>query len=190
MMTRKMNGGGKMPDKQVIGLCKSDIDAIRRIEDLQAKGYDANQLYAITKDEDFHLRLQNNTKAEVTSAGPSIVEKVKSIFTKDQPIKEYLLEFGLSEGDAEAYYKDIDNELILLVMDQSKEARQETAADQERARPNSGQAGNAHSASPLPTREEAERRQRLQENSEITEPSVTDDAVIPPNQQPYHRDFF
>ncbi|WP_191992000.1 general stress protein [Bacillus aerolatus] len=174
-----------MANKIVIGLCKTEFDAIRRIEELKVEGYNMDQLYAVTKDADFNLLLQNRTGAEVTSAGPTIMEKVKSIFTKDKPIKEYLLDFGLSEKDAEAYHQDVDDELILLVADEHDEANRETAAAQAASNENKGVTNP-----PLPTKAETERRQRIQEREQTEKPYLTDDSLIPPNQQPYHRDFF
>ncbi|HEY9576184.1 MAG TPA: general stress protein [Pseudobacillus sp.] len=170
-----------MSNKKVIGLCSSEIDAIRRIEELKVEGYESKQLYAVTKDADFHLMLQNRSGAKVTSAGPSITEKVKAMFTKEKPVKEYLLEFGLSEKDAEAYYKNVEEELILLVADEedngeTAHAAAETAAGLDEA--------------PLPNKEEAERRQRIQERDRMDELNVTSDSFLSPNQQPLHRDYF
>ncbi|OCA82811.1 general stress protein [Pseudobacillus wudalianchiensis] len=171
-----------MSNKKVIGLCSSEIDAIRRIEELKVEGYTTDQLYAVTKDADLYLMLQNRSGAEVTSAGPSLTEKVKAIFTKEKPVKESLLEFGLSEEDAEAYYKSLEEELILLVADEADDEATghsvtETAASLEEA--------------PLPDKEETERRQRIQEQNELNRKTerVTDGSLFPPNQQPLHRDY-
>ncbi|MGC8230328.1 general stress protein [Pseudobacillus badius] len=165
-----------MPTKKVIGLCSSEIDAIRRIEELKVEGFAASQLYAITKDADFHLMLQNRSGAKVISAGPSMKDKMKAVFSKEAPVKEYLLEFGLSEEDAEAYYKNVEEDLILLAADdkESTQATEETAA------------GIANP--PLPDREEAERR-RLMKEQRTTESAALEESTLPPDQQALYRDY-
>ncbi|KIL72174.1 general stress protein [Bacillus badius] len=164
-----------MPTKKVIGLCSSEIDAIRRIEELKVEGFAASQLYAITKDADFHLMLQNRSGAKVISAGPSIKDKMKAVFSKEAPVKEYLLEFGLSAEDAEAYYKNVEEDLILLAADkESTQATEETAA------------GIANP--PLPDREEAERR-RLMKGQRKTESAALEESTLPPDQQALYRDY-
>lgn len=164
-----------MPTKKVIGLCSSEIDAIRRIEELKVEGFAASQLYAITKDADFHLMLQNRSGAKVISAGPSMKDKMKAVFSKEAPVKEYLLEFGLSEEDAEAYYKNVEEDLILLAADkESTQATEETAA------------GIANP--PLPDREEAERR-RLMKEQRTTESATLEESTLPPDQQALYRDY-
>ncbi|MFL0363530.1 general stress protein [Bacillus sp. PK3_68] len=173
-----------MSNKKVIGLCSSEIDAIRRIEELKVEGYETDQLYAVTKDADFHLMLQNRSGATVTSAGPSITEKVKAIFSKEKPVKEYLLEFGLSEKDAETYYKNVEDDLILLVTDE--EGAEETLHSAAEAAAGSDEA-------PLPDKEEAERRQFIQERHKTEDKTdefpVVDTSPLPPDQQSLYRNY-
>lgn len=170
-----------MSNKKVIGLCSSEIEAIRRIEELKVEGYEMNQLYAVTKDADFHLMLQNRSGATVTSAGPSLTEKVKAIFTKEKPVKDYLLEFGLSEEDAEAYYQNVEEELILLVADERKAGSE---ADHSAAETAAGLNNEA-----LPDKEEVERRQRIQEQDRSGNRHTEDESILPPSQQPLYRDY-
>ncbi|WP_100330338.1 general stress protein [Bacillus xiapuensis] len=108
-----------MTRKRIIGLFQTEIDVIRKIEEWQVHSSQADQqLYAITKDADFYVNLQNLSGAKVTSAKPSIIEKAKSLLTKNQPTKDYLVDFGLSEKEADAYQQEIENGLILLVADE------------------------------------------------------------------------
>ncbi len=104
--------------KHVIGLFDSEIDVIRKIEDLKVQGYDPSKIIALTKDADIYLTIQHRTEATVKTAGPSLKEKLASIFTHEKPVKTALIEFGLSEKDADAYYESLAKEKVLLVTDE------------------------------------------------------------------------
>ncbi|WP_046179390.1 general stress protein [Domibacillus tundrae] len=104
--------------KYVIGLFNSEIEVIRKIEDLKVEGYDPSKMTALTKDADVYLTIQNRTEANVETTGPSMKEKVKSIFTREKPVKDALLDFGLSEEDAEKYHDGLAKEKVLLVTDE------------------------------------------------------------------------
>ncbi|OLN23664.1 hypothetical protein BTO30_03590 [Domibacillus antri] len=104
--------------KFVIGLFESEIDVIRKIEDLKAAGYDPKLMTALTKDADVYLTIQNRTEASVETTGPSIKEKVKSMFSREKPVKDTLMDFGLSEADAEKYHEALAKEKVLLVIDE------------------------------------------------------------------------
>ncbi len=54
----------------------------------------------------FYLTIQNRTKASVETAGPSMKEKIKSMFSREKPVKDSLIKFGLSEEDAENYHRE------------------------------------------------------------------------------------
>ncbi|MBM7649564.1 hypothetical protein JOC78_002538 [Bacillus ectoiniformans] len=176
--------------KKVIGLFEHEIDVIRQIEQLKVEGYSPKSMYAVTKDADFNLLLQHRTAAEVTSAGPNMVEKMKSIFLQEEPIKDYLIEFGLSEEEAAIYHEEIEHEKILLVLEEEAVPQKNflffTPKESSKESSNSVKKKD----SPLPSKEEAEDRQKKQERDKYEEPTITDDTLIPPNQQPYHRDFF
>ncbi|WP_018395589.1 general stress protein [Bacillus sp. 37MA] len=104
--------------KQVIGLFDSEIDVIRKIEDLKVEGFDPAQMTVLTKDADIYLTIQNRTKASVETAGPSMKEKIKSMFLREKPVKDSLIKFGLSEEDAENYHREFAKEKVLLVIDE------------------------------------------------------------------------
>ncbi|WP_050181818.1 general stress protein [Domibacillus robiginosus] len=104
--------------KYVLGLFDGEIDVIRQIEDLKVEGYDPSKMTALTKDADVYLTIQNRTEANVETAGPSLKEKVKSIFTREKPVKDALIDFGLSEEDAEKYHEELAKEKVLLVTDE------------------------------------------------------------------------
>lgn len=104
--------------KYVLGLFDGEIDVIRKIEDLKVAGYDPSKMTALTKDADVYLTIQNRTEANVETAGPSLKEKVKSIFTREKPVKDALIDFGLSEKDAEKYHEGLAKEKVLLVTDE------------------------------------------------------------------------
>ncbi|WP_046174726.1 general stress protein [Domibacillus indicus] len=104
--------------KYVLGLFDGEIDVIRKIEDLKVAGYDPSKMTAITKDADVFLTIQRRTEANVETAGPSVKEKVKSIFTREKPVKDALVDFGLPETEAEKYHKEIAKEKVLLVTDE------------------------------------------------------------------------
>ncbi|OMP68079.1 general stress protein [Domibacillus epiphyticus] len=104
--------------KYVIGLFDSEIDAIRKIEDLKVEGYDPRLITALAKDADVYLTIQNRTEADVETAGPSMKEKLKSIFSGEKPVKDTLINFGLCEKDAEKYHEAIAKEKVLLVTDE------------------------------------------------------------------------
>lgn len=175
-----------MVTKKVIGLFEHEIDVIRQIELLKVEGYSTESMYAITKDADFNLLLQHRTGAEVTSAGPNMMEKMKSIFLQEEPIKDYLIDFGLTEDEAAIYHEEIDHEKILLVLEEEATPQKNFLFYPSKEQPNDKKTNTR----PLPSKEEAEDRQKRQEREKYDEPKITDDALIPPNQQPYHRDFF
>jgi hypothetical protein len=104
--------------KKVIGLFNGEIDVIRKIEDLKVEGFDPAQMTALTKDADIYLTIQNRTEANVETAGPSMKEKIKSIFSREKPVKDSLIEFGLSEDDAEKYHEGLAKEKVLLVINE------------------------------------------------------------------------
>lgn len=104
--------------KQVIGLFDGEIDVIRKIEDLKVEGFDPAQMTALTKDADLYLTIQNRTVASVETVGPSMKEKIKSMFSREKPVKDSLIEFGLSEEDAEKYHGALTKEKVLLIIDE------------------------------------------------------------------------
>lgn len=104
--------------KHVLGLFDGEIDVIRKIEDLKVAGYNPASMTALTKDADVYLTIQNRTEANVETTGPSMKEKVKSIFTWEKPVKEALIDFGLSEEEAEKYHDALSKEKVLLVTDE------------------------------------------------------------------------
>lgn len=104
--------------KRVIGLFESEIDVIRKIEDLKVEGFDPANITALTKDADLYLTIQHRTEASVETAGPSMAEKIKAIFSREKPVKDSLIEFGLSEEDAEKYHEELAKEKVLLVTDE------------------------------------------------------------------------
>ncbi|HZG73809.1 MAG TPA: general stress protein [Chondromyces sp.] len=109
-----------MKPKRIIGVFESELTVIREVEELKVAGYDGSQIYAITNDADLVLLVKNRSAAQVQSAGPSFMEKLKSILSKEKPVLESLIDFGLTSEEANQYYEDVENGKILLVVDEKE----------------------------------------------------------------------
>jgi len=48
------------------------------------------------------------------------MEKLKSILSKEKPVLESLIDFGLTSEEANQYYEDVENGKILLVVDEKE----------------------------------------------------------------------
>lgn len=113
-------------DKQVIGVFHSEEEAIRKIEDLKAQGYDNSDIYAVAKNEDDISMVRGRTNVDVRSAGGNWFDRFVSFITGEEPVREAMRNMGLSGPDMDRYYQEIEDGGILLYVDKEYGERYST----------------------------------------------------------------
>lgn len=116
--------------KRVFGSYNSEEEAIHGVEELQEKGYKADDLLLMSN-KDKREVLEENTNVEVKSSpisngnGDSLIDKIKRAFTQETgpedqaTTQEKLVEHGLSEEQASRYAADVEDGKILIAADEA-----------------------------------------------------------------------
>lgn len=104
-------------DKKAIGVFHSEHDAIRKIEDLEAQGYDPSDIYAVAREEHDISMLRGQTNVDVRSGGGDWFDRFVRFMTGEEPVKEAMQNMELSGPDMERYYQEIDDGGIFLYVD-------------------------------------------------------------------------
>lgn len=113
--------------KRVFGSYKSEEEAIRTVEELQEKGYRAEDLLFLSNKNKREV-LEESTEVEVKSSplsnNTSLLDKIKQAFTQEAgtedqtPTEEKLIEYGLSKEQALNYADDVESGAILIAADE------------------------------------------------------------------------
>ncbi|MBM7714166.1 general stress protein [Siminovitchia sp. FSL H7-0308] len=86
-------------DKKAIGVFQSEHDAIRKIEDLEAQGYDPSDIYAVAREEHDISMLRGQTNVDVRSGGGDWFDRFVRFMTGEEPVKEAMQNMELSGPD-------------------------------------------------------------------------------------------
>ncbi|RFU69017.1 YsnF/AvaK domain-containing protein [Peribacillus saganii] len=110
-------------NRQIVGVYETAEEAIKGIEALTSKGYDASDLSVITNREDV-FPIESRTGASVdgpsgSSEHLSLMDKIKNSFMMDneKDARERLMNYGISEKEVSSYATDLDNDKILVAVD-------------------------------------------------------------------------
>ncbi|MFS0644658.1 YsnF/AvaK domain-containing protein [Siminovitchia sp. 179-K 8D1 HS] len=104
-------------DKKVVGVFHSEEEAIRKIDELEAQGYDASDIYAVAQDENDISMVRGQTNVDVRSAGGNWFDRFVGFLTGEEPVREAMRNMGLSGSDMDRYYQEIEDGGILLYVD-------------------------------------------------------------------------
>lgn len=104
-------------DKKVIGVFHSEEEAIRKIDELEAQGVDASDIYAVAQEENDISMVRGQTNVDVRSAGGNWFDRFVGFITGEEPVREAMRNMGLSGPDMDRYYQEIGDGGILLYVD-------------------------------------------------------------------------
>jgi uncharacterized protein (TIGR02271 family) len=107
-------------NKKFIGIFDTQEEVIRKIEDLKLQGYGEADIYAVAKDADDISMVRGRTGAEVEEAdtgSDSWLDKFMGFLTGDDEVRGGMEKMGLTDEEADRYYKDIQAGRILLYVD-------------------------------------------------------------------------
>lgn len=105
-------------NKKVIGVFHSEEEAIRKVEELEAQGFNTSDIYAVAKDEDNISMVRGRTNIDVKSTGGNWFDRFVGFITGEEPVREALHNAGLDGPEMDDYYRDIDDGGILLYVDE------------------------------------------------------------------------
>ncbi|CAM4123672.1 YflT domain-containing protein [Lederbergia lenta] len=109
-----------MDDKRFIGIFPVEEEAILKIQELKIQGYEADDIYAVAKDENEINMLRGRTDVDVQSADGAEtgwVDRFISFLSGEEPVRDALGKMDLSGAEVERYYQAIENGNILLYVD-------------------------------------------------------------------------
>lgn len=110
-------------------LFDNQIDLYRRIDTLKSMGYDEQDMYIITYDEDEVSMLKGFTDIMIKEDEHSTFERFKSFLKGEDSVIDVFNKMGL-ESDKIDYYRDeIENEKIMLLVDQNYKSTLELGED-------------------------------------------------------------
>ncbi|PLS15946.1 stress protein [Bacillus sp. M6-12] len=110
-------------NREIVGVYETAEEAIKGIEALTSKGYDATDLSVITNREDiFPIESRTGLAVDGPSAEnsehQSFMDKLKNSFMMDheKDSRERLKDYGISANDISSYASDLDNDKILVAV--------------------------------------------------------------------------
>jgi hypothetical protein len=112
--------------KAVHGVYKTRIDAMQAIHELEANGFNGQNITILAEKEDTldfarHLDEVNLKTAKDSPEDDTFIDKVLKVFydAGNLRLESNLLEAGLSEIDAAAYLSDVEQGKVLILLDQN-----------------------------------------------------------------------
>lgn len=106
-----------MNNKKFIGTFHTEEETIRKIQELKSQGYDAEDIYAVARDEHDISMVRGRTDVDVQAAEGSWIDRFMAFLSGEEPVRGALRNMGLTEAECDRYYNEIDNGAILLYVD-------------------------------------------------------------------------
>lgn len=95
----------------------NEIDLFIRIKELKAMGYEEQDMYVITQDEESVSMLKGYTNVMIKEEEHSIFERFKSFLKGEDSVIDAFKRMGLEKDNKDYYYNEVKNGRLLLLVD-------------------------------------------------------------------------
>ncbi len=102
---------------KLIGTFDVQAEVIHEIGELKTQGYREQDMYVIALNGQQLQMVQGQTDVHLNTDEGDFMDKFKSFISGEDPTKDALIQMGLSEAEAEEYYKQIQSGKIVLYID-------------------------------------------------------------------------
>ncbi|WOV88237.1 general stress protein [Sporosarcina oncorhynchi] len=109
-----------MDKKIFIGMYNNDSELMAKIDELKTQGIEGENIYVIAEDNTDVAMFQGMKYGDVQTAPESWFDRFMDILTGSDHVRTMLHEVGVSEGDMDNYYEQIQNGGKLLYVDKGE----------------------------------------------------------------------
>lgn len=102
---------------KLIGTFDVQAEVIHEIGELKAQGYKEEDMYVVALNGQQLQMVQGQTDVHLNTDEGDFMDKFKSFISGEDPTKDALIQMGLSESEANDYYKEIQSGKIVLYVD-------------------------------------------------------------------------
>lgn len=102
---------------KLIGTFDVQAEVIHEIGELKAQGYKEEDMYVVALNGQQLQMVQGQTDVHLNTDEGDFMDKFKSFISGEDPTKDALKQMGLSESEADVYYKQIQSGKIILYVD-------------------------------------------------------------------------
>ncbi|WP_404466816.1 DUF2382 domain-containing protein [Planococcus rifietoensis] len=102
---------------KLIGTFDVQAEVIHEIGELKAQGYKEEDMYVVALNGQQLQMVQGQTDVHLNTDEGDFMDKFKSFISGEDPTKDALKQMGLSESEADEYYKQIQSGKIILYVD-------------------------------------------------------------------------
>ena len=102
---------------KLIGTFDVQAEVIHEIGELKAQGYKEQDMYVVALNGQQLQMVQGQTDVHLNTDEGDFMDKFKSFISGEDPTKDALIQMGLSESEANDYYKEIQSGKIVLYVD-------------------------------------------------------------------------
>lgn len=102
---------------KLIGTFDVQAEVIHEIGELKAQGYKEEDMYVIALNGQQLQMVQGQTDVHLNTDEGDFMDKFKSFISGEDPTKDALKQMGLSDSEADEYYKQIQSGKIVLYVD-------------------------------------------------------------------------
>lgn len=102
---------------KLIGTFDVQAEVIHEISELKAQGYKEEDMYVVALNGQQLQMVQGQTDVHLNTDEGDFMDKFKSFISGEDPTKDAFKQMGLSDSEADEYYKQIQNGKIVLYVD-------------------------------------------------------------------------
>lgn len=102
---------------KLIGTFDVQAEVIHEIGELKAQGYKEEDMYVVALNGQQLQMVQGQTDVHLNTDEGDFMDKFKSFISGEDPTKDALKQMGLSDSEADEYYKQIQSGKIVLYVD-------------------------------------------------------------------------
>lgn len=107
---------------RVFEVLDNEVDLFIRVKELKSLGYEEQDMYIITQDEDSVSMLRGYTNIMIKEEDHSLLERFKSFLKGEDSIIDAFKRMGLEKEEKEYYHNEVKNGRLLLLVDKSYES--------------------------------------------------------------------